>query len=104
MCEILHHIAEGAEAGQGDSLSGVCSAVVVPQAGSEGSVSCCGVCFVCGRQGGDVGTYVQTRRFLKQRDDYCFRFLKKKMCLFCFAVLTFFVILCCCFKLLITHS
>jgi len=26
------------------------------------------------------------------------------MCLFCFAVLTFFVILCCCFKLLITQS
>ena len=79
-------VAEGAEAGQGDSLSGVCSAVVVPQAGSEGSVSCCGVCSVCGRQGGDVGTYVQTLRFLKQRYNYCF--LKKKMCLFCSVVLT----------------
>jgi len=40
-----HHIAEGAEAEQGDSLSGVCSAVVVPQAGNEGSVPCCGVTF-----------------------------------------------------------
>ena len=40
-----HHVAEGTEAGQGDSLSGVCSAVVVPQAGNEGSVPCCGVTF-----------------------------------------------------------
>ena len=69
-----HHIAEGAEAEQGDSLSGVCSAVVVPQAGNEGSVSCCGVHSVCGRQGGDVGTYVQTLRFIKQRYNYCFSF------------------------------
>ena len=44
-----HHIAEGAEAGQGDSLSGVCSGVVVPRAGNEGSVSCYGVRSVCGR-------------------------------------------------------
>jgi len=42
---------------------------------------------VCGRQGGDAGTDMQTRRFLKQRDN-CIFFLKKKMCLFCFAVLT----------------
>lgn len=68
------HVAEGAEAGQGDSLSGVCSAVVVPRAGNEGSVSCCGVHSVCGRQGGDVGTYVQTLRFIKQRYNYCFSF------------------------------
>ena len=84
MCEIPHHIAEGAEAGQGDSLSGVCSAVVVPQAGNEGSVSCCGVRSVCGRQGGDAGTYVQTRRFLKQRNNYCFPFKKENVfILFC---------------------
>ena len=74
-----HYIAEGAEAGQGDSLSGLCSAVVVPRAGSEGSVSCCGVRSVCGRQGGDAGTYVQTRRFLKQRNNYCFPFKKENV-------------------------
>ena len=68
----------GAEAGQGDSPSGVCSAVVVPQAGNEGSVSCCGVRCVCGRQGGDVGTSVQTVRFLKQRDNPCFSFKNGK--------------------------
>ena len=67
------HVAEGAEAGQGDSLSGVCSAVVVPQAGNEGSVSCCGVRSVCGRQGGDMGTYVQNLRF--KTTSYCFPFL-----------------------------
>ena len=72
MCEISPHVAEGAEAGQGDGLSGVCSVVVVPQAGNEGSVSCCGVCSVCGRQGGDAGIYVQTLRFLKQRNSYSF--------------------------------
>ena len=54
----LRPVAEGADAGQGDSLSGVCSVVVVPQAGNEGSVSCCGVCSVGRRQGGDAGTYV----------------------------------------------
>ena len=73
------HVAEGAEAGQGDSLSGVCSAVVVPQAGNEGSVSCCGVRSVCGRQGGEAGTYVQTLRFLKQRYNCCFPFQKWKI-------------------------
>ena len=78
------HVAEGAEAGQGDSLSGVCSAVVVPQAGNEGSVSCCGVRSVCGRQGGDTGN----SRVPKAERQLLLSFLKKKMCLFCFVVLT----------------
>ena len=77
-----HYIAEGAEAGQGDSLSGLCSAVVVPRAGNEDSMSCCGVCSVCGRQGGDAGTYVQTLRFLKQGDNPCLSFYTRMFIFF----------------------
>ena len=50
-------VAEGAEAGQGDSLSGVCSAVVVPQAGNEAVCPAVGYVLCVG---GKEGTWEPT--------------------------------------------
>jgi len=49
----------------------------------------------CGRQGGDAGTYMQTLRFLEQRDNYCFYFKKENVfILFCgFDFFCYFVLL-----------